>query len=88
VASMTRSTPSRVLMSARMNRSDGPLAGTDRAVVRTLAPPDARRSTTAAPMSLVPPVTRARFPANLAVSRVGYSGAMCTSTSKPISFGQ
>src|SRR5439155_686787 len=43
--------------------------GRDRAVVRTVAPPEARRFTTAAPIPLVPPVTRTRLPANSAVSR-------------------
>src|SRR5262249_49550915 len=85
VALMTWSTPARVLMSAWMKRSDEQPAGRDRAVVRTVAPPKARRFTTAAPIPLVPPVTRARLPAN-SVPCACCSVCMYTSASSSIVF--
>src|SRR4029077_15778555 len=70
VASMTQSAPAGVLTSAWMKWSDLPPIGPDRAVVSTTAPAEASRLTTAAPIPLVPPVTRTRLPANSAVSGV------------------
>jgi len=61
----TLPTLSRVLTSAWMNSFTDRRSGSgERAVVATIAPAAERRRTIASPMPLVPPVTRARLPAN------------------------